>query len=80
VQAPVTGASMAIFYGAGVLFAISAAALLLRDLWRVLSGRITDADLVMVKESEEAGELEALQAELARSGQAPTVGKPGSRS
>ncbi len=32
----------------------------------VLSGRITDAELVMVKESEEAGELEALQAELAR--------------
>jgi TRAP-type transport system small permease protein len=80
VQAPVTGASMAIFYGAGVLFAVSAAALLLRDMWRVLSGRITDADLVMVKESEEAGELEALQAELARSGQPTTLGKPGSRS
>jgi TRAP-type transport system small permease protein len=80
VQAPVTGASMAIFYGAGVLFAVSAAALLLRDLWRVLSGKITDEDLVMVKESEEAGELEALQAELARSGQAPKAGNLGSRS
>src|SRR4028119_1813588 len=80
VAAPVTGASMAIFYGVGVLFAVSAAALLLRDMWRVLSGSITDEDLVMVKESEEAGELEALQAELARAGDAPVAAKPGSRS
>jgi TRAP-type C4-dicarboxylate transport system permease small subunit len=80
VEAPVTGASMAIFYGVGVLFAVSAAALLLRDIWRVLSGSITDADLVMVKESEEAGELEALQAELARAGDSPVAGKAGSRS
>ena len=81
VAAPVTGASMAIFYGVGVVFAVSAAALLLRDIWRVLSGSIDDADLVMVKESEEAGELEALQAQLARAGDAaPVVGKTGSRS
>ena len=66
VQAPVTGASMAIFYGVGVVFAVSAAALMVRDIWRVLSGQIRDEDLIMVKESEEAGELEALQAELAR--------------
>ena len=66
VQAPVTGASMAVFYGAGLVFSVSAAVLLLRDLWGVLSGRITDAELVMVKESEEQSELEALQAELAR--------------
>jgi len=81
VQAPVTGASMAIFYGVGVVFAVSAAALMLRDIWRVLSGQIKDEDLIMVKESEEAGELEALKAELARD---PTpVGdtvRPGGRS
>jgi len=66
VQAPVTGLSMALFYGVGVVFAVSAAGLILRDLWQVLSGQISDADLVMVKESEEAGELAALQAQLAR--------------
>jgi TRAP-type C4-dicarboxylate transport system permease small subunit len=80
VQAPVTGASMAIFYGVGVVFAVSAAALMLRDIWRVVSGQISDAELVMVKESEEAGELEALQAELARGGDVqPAAGHPGSR-
>jgi TRAP-type C4-dicarboxylate transport system permease small subunit len=66
VEAPVTGASMSIFYGAGVVFAVSAFVILLRDLWLVVSGKLSDADLVMVKESEEAGELEELQAELAR--------------
>ncbi|MDP3823872.1 MAG: TRAP transporter small permease [Burkholderiales bacterium] len=68
VEAPVTGASVAIFYSAGVVFAVSAGVILLRDLWRMLSGQLSEAELVMVKESEEAGELEALQAELAREG------------
>ena len=66
VEAPVTGASVGIFYSAGVVFAVSAGVLLLRELWRVLSGQVSNEDLVMVKESEEAAELEALQAELAR--------------
>jgi TRAP-type C4-dicarboxylate transport system permease small subunit len=66
VQAPVTGASMAIVYGAGVVFAVSAGALLLIELLRTVTGQIGDHELVMVKESEEQAELEALQAELAR--------------
>jgi TRAP-type C4-dicarboxylate transport system permease small subunit len=66
VEAPVTGASMAFFYGTGMVFAVSAGALLLRELWRALSGQLNESELVMVKESEEAGELEALQVELAR--------------
>ncbi|HSW09094.1 TRAP transporter small permease, partial [Aquabacterium sp.] len=66
VEAPVTGASVAWFYGAGVVFAVSAGVLLLRETWRALSGQLADSELVMVKESEEAAELEALQAELAR--------------
>jgi len=66
VEAPVTGAPMAVVYAAGAFFAVCAIVLLLRDGWRVLSGQVSEEDLVMVKESEEAGELEALQAELAR--------------
>ena len=53
VQAPVTGASMAFVYGTGVVFAVLAAPLLLRDLWRVMSGQLSDEDLVMIKGSEE---------------------------
>lgn len=66
VSAPVTGASMAIIYIAGLVFAVGSSVLLLRETWRALSGRISDAELVMVKESEEAAELEVLQAKLAK--------------
>jgi TRAP-type transport system small permease protein len=66
VQAPVSGTSMGIFYATGLVFSVSAAIILLRQLWLALSGQLTEAELVMVKESEEAGELEALKAELAR--------------
>ncbi|NRF65792.1 TRAP transporter small permease [Aquincola sp. S2] len=71
VAAPVTGASGAIFYASGIVFAVSAAVIIVRDLWRAVSGQLSEAELVMVKESEEQGELEALQAELAREERTP---------
>ncbi len=60
VAAPVTGASMAIFYGSGVVFAIAAGLLLLRELVLALTGRLAEDELVMVRESEEAAELEQI--------------------
>ena len=66
VEAPVTGAPVAVLYSAGVLFAVCSGLFLLYELWQALTGQLSDADLVTVKESEESGELEALQAELAR--------------
>ena len=60
VEAPVTGASVAIFYGAGVFFAVFAALLLLRETWRAISGRISDDELVMVQESEDLVQVHEL--------------------
>jgi TRAP-type C4-dicarboxylate transport system permease small subunit len=60
VEAPVTGASVALFYGAGLVFAVSAAVLLLRELLRTLSGRMSDDELVMVQESEDLAQVQAL--------------------
>ena len=60
VEAPVTGMSVAIFYGAGVFFAISAGLLLLRELWRAITGNITEAELVGVQESEDVAAMHAL--------------------
>ena len=65
VEAPVTGASMAFVYATGVAFAVFALPLLLRDLWRVLTGQLSEADLVMVKGTEEKGEVDALQSKPA---------------
>ena len=52
-RAPATGLSVAFFYGAGVVFGISAGVILLYDLVRVLTGAADEADLVAVKDHEE---------------------------
>ena len=61
-QAPVTGMPVAIFYGSGVVFSVLAGGLLLLQLLRTLTGRISEKELVMVQESEDQAQL----AELAR--------------
>ena len=77
VEAPVTGASTGLFYASGVVFSVCAGALIALQLLRVLTGQLSEAELVMIKESEEQGELEALQAELARENSAGQgVGHP----
>ncbi|MFM9924423.1 TRAP transporter small permease [Variovorax sp. H27-G14] len=60
VTAPVTGASMAVVYLSGVVFAVLAAFILALDLLRLLTGRIAESDLVMVQESEEAVQLQQI--------------------
>lgn len=56
-EAPVTGASMAIVYAAGAVFAVCAALILLTDGVRLLTGRLSVDELVAIQESEEAGAL-----------------------
>jgi len=65
VEAPATGWSMSIVYMVGIVFSVSAAALVFWDMFRVLSGRMAEDELVMVTESEEKAELDALKRELA---------------
>ena len=60
VEAPVSGLSVAIFYSAGIVFAVSAGVLLLRELWRTVSGQLRDDELVMVQESEDLAQVNAL--------------------
>lgn len=60
VQAPVTGASVAIFYASGVFFGISALPILLIDLWRTASGQLSDKDLVAIRDSEDLQQVEEL--------------------
>ncbi len=66
VEAPVTGLSVAIFYSAGIVFAVSTGLLLLRELWRTVTGQLRDDGLVMVQESEDLAQIDALS--LDRSG------------
>ncbi|MFN3440290.1 MAG: TRAP transporter small permease [Acidovorax sp.] len=67
VEAPVTGASVAIFYASGVVFAVASGLLLLMHLWRLLSGQVPDDQLVRLTESEELAAAPHLQSESPRS-------------
>lgn len=60
VEAPVTGASVAIFYASGIFFAVCATLLLARELWRALTGQLSDAELVGVQESEDLAQVQEL--------------------
>src|SRR5262245_12651980 len=52
--APASGISVGLFfYSAGLVFGVSAAVILLYDLFRVLSGAATADDLITVRESED---------------------------
>src|SRR5262245_57590521 len=51
--APVTGLSMIWIFGLGYVVGGGIALLALRELWRIVRGRVTDDELVQVRESEE---------------------------
>lgn len=72
VDAPVTGASMAIFYASGVVFAVAAGLLLALDLWRIVSGQMPDSELLHIAESEE---LAAAASQLPHAAPAPTASR-----
>ena len=65
VKAPASGLSSGLFYGVGIVFGVSACLIILYDLYRVLAGKLSDDELIMVRESEEEEEFEELQKELA---------------
>ena len=46
--------SMGYFYASGMAFSLLAVLILLSDLWRLISGKIDDDSLMLMKESEEA--------------------------
>ena len=52
-RAPATNLPFGIFYAAGVVFGVSAGVILVYDLVRVLTGAVSEEDLVAVRESEE---------------------------
>ncbi len=64
VRSPSAGISMGLFYGVGLIFSISVGVMLLYDFYRVVTGRMSEAEMIQVKESEELEEVEELQHEM----------------
>ena len=57
VTAPVTGLSMAFVYVSGIVFSVCAALLLLLEIFRLFTGRLSEDEMVTIQESVEAGAL-----------------------
>ena len=53
VSAPSSGASMGWFYAVGLVFGVSAALIIVNDLFKVISGRVSDDELIIIKETED---------------------------
>ncbi|MFZ1428481.1 MAG: TRAP transporter small permease [Geminicoccaceae bacterium] len=75
VKSPSAGISMGLFYGVGVVFSISVGVMLIYDFYRLVSGRMSEAEMIQVKESEELEEVEELQHEIAAHNAAHTPHK-----
>ena len=75
VRSPSAGISMGLFYGVGLIFSISVGVMLLYDFYRVVTGRMSEAEMIQVKESEELEEVEELQHEIAAHTAAQTPNK-----
>ncbi len=52
-EAPATGWSQGLFYGIGMVFAISAAVMLAQDFYKLITGQVKEEDLINIRESEE---------------------------
>jgi TRAP-type C4-dicarboxylate transport system permease small subunit len=64
VTAPTTGISMAVIHIPSMVFSVLAAVILLFDLWKILTGQLSDDELVMIQESEEAMQLKHVLADV----------------
>ena len=53
-QSPVMEVSLGWFYACGMTFSVLGAPILLMDLYRLITGQVDDAHLVLIQESEEA--------------------------
>lgn len=59
VSLPVTGISSAVLYSGGLIFGVSAGLIVLYELYRTVTGQLTEAELVIVRESEDTEMVEA---------------------
>lgn len=62
VPAPASNLSTGLFYAAGLVFSVSAGCILLVQLYRGLSGRASDEELISIRESEEGTEIDPASA------------------
>lgn len=61
-MAPATGLSSGIYYyGVGIFFSVCAAIIVVHHLFQISTGRMTDEELIQIKESEEVVDVDAVR-------------------
>ncbi|MCB4769753.1 TRAP transporter small permease [Ancylobacter sp. Lp-2] len=73
---PVTNISLASFAAAGLVASVAMAVLFVVDLIRLFMGRMSDAELVQVRETADAEEIREFEREFAPASNPPHSGKP----
>ena len=61
---PVSGVSLAWYYSAAIFFSVGALPIIFYHLYKALSGRITDKELIAIKESEDDADLDEILKDL----------------
>ena len=61
---PVSGVSLAWYYSAAIFFSVAALPILGYHLYKALSGRISDKELIAIKESEDDADLDEILKDL----------------
>lgn len=72
---PVSGISLAWYFSAAIFFSVVALPILFYHLYKAFSGRITDQELIAVKESEDDADLDEILKDLERSKSLSSHGK-----
>jgi TRAP-type C4-dicarboxylate transport system permease small subunit len=60
-RAPATGLSSGIYYGVGIFFSVFAAMIIIHHLYQVLTGRMTEEELIQIKESEDVVDVDEVR-------------------
>jgi TRAP-type transport system small permease protein len=73
-KAPATGLSSGFYYGIGVFFSVCAAAIIIYHLFRLVTGKMSEAELIEIRESEDEAKVSMAENEAAEAGHpvAPT--------
>jgi TRAP-type C4-dicarboxylate transport system permease small subunit len=78
-RAPATGLSSGLYYGVGLFFCVSAAAIIAYHLFQVTTGRMSEAELIQIRESEEEAKHALVEGEAEAAAGAPSSSTPTKR-
>jgi TRAP-type C4-dicarboxylate transport system permease small subunit len=64
-MAPATGLSSGLYYGVGIFFSVCAAVIIVYHLVQALTGRMTEEELIQIKESEDVVDVDQVRRDAA---------------